>query len=188
LFEAWVNSKQPAQSTIESWRTFFNTLTRDFPDRAASTIRPDEAQRWLDNLVTEERSAFIVHNTWLRATRTIFAWGVRRNFTGNPFGVAIVDVPRRKKLRPKWFYEHERATILRAAAAVTHISKPDHAARRWAPWLLAYAGARPQEVTQLRGSDVDKMDGVWTINITPEAGTAKTGKARRVPLHDHLIE
>jgi integrase len=26
------------------------------------------------------------------------------------------------------------------------------------------------------------------INITPEAGTGKTGKARRVPLHDHLLE
>jgi hypothetical protein len=67
LFEGWVKSKQPAQSTVESWRTVFNTLTRDFPDRSASAITPDEAQQWLDKLITEERSAFTVRNTWLRA-------------------------------------------------------------------------------------------------------------------------
>jgi hypothetical protein len=107
-----VKSKQPAQSTVESWRTVFNTLTRDFPDRSASAITPDEAQQWLDKLITEERSAFTVRNTWLRATRTVFAWGARRKLTSNPFEAAVVDVPRRKQLRPKWLYEHERVTIL----------------------------------------------------------------------------
>jgi integrase len=29
---------------------------------------------------------------------------------------------------------------------------------------------------------------VWTIRITPEAGTQKTQEARIVPLHEHLIE
>jgi hypothetical protein len=83
LFEGWVKSKQPAQSTVESWRTVFNTLTRDFPDRSASAIKPDEAQQWLDKLITEERSAFTVRNTWLRATRTVFAWGARRKSCGH---------------------------------------------------------------------------------------------------------
>jgi hypothetical protein len=83
LFEAWVKSKQPAQSTVESWRTVFNVLTRDFPDRSASSIKPEDAQQWLDTLITKERSAFTVHNTWLRATRTVFAWGARRKLTSN---------------------------------------------------------------------------------------------------------
>jgi hypothetical protein len=52
LFEAWVKSKQPAQSTVESWRTVFNALRRDFPDRSASAIKPEEAQQWLDKLIT----------------------------------------------------------------------------------------------------------------------------------------
>ena len=188
LFEGWVKSKQPAQSTVESWRTVFNTLTRDFPGRSVSAIRPDEAQQWLDKLITEERSAFTVRNTWLRATRTVFAWGARRKLTSNPFEGAVVDVPRRKQLRPKWLYEHERAAILKAAAAVTDTINPDDAASRWVPWLLAYTGARPQDITQLRGKDVQEVDGIWTLNITPEAGTVKNAQARRVPLHDHLIE
>ena len=49
------------------------------------------------------------------------------------------------------------------------------------------------EITQLRGEDVRRRlyegrEEVWTINITPEAGTVKNGKAREVPLHPHLVE
>ncbi len=188
LFEAWVKAKQPAQSTVESWRTVFRALSRDCPDRSASTITPDEAQAWLDKQVTENRSRFTVRNTWLKATNTVFAWGTTRKLTTNPFAAVVMEVPRRKKHRPKWFHEHERTTILKAAKAVEDTSNPDDAARRWVPWLLAYSGARPQEITQLRGRDVQQVDGIWTLNLTPEAGTSKTGEARQVPLHDHLIE
>ena len=44
------------------------------------------------------------------------------------------------------------------------------------------------ELSQLRAQDVQQVDGVWTINITPEAGTVKNKEARRVPLHPHIIE
>jgi integrase len=187
LFDAWVKARRPAHSTIESWRTVFNALSRAFPNRPAASVTADEAQQWLDKLITEHRSAFTVRNTWLRATRTVYAWGKKRKLTGNPFAEAVVDVPRRKQLRPKWLYEHERATILRAASAIADTSNPDDAACRWVPWLLAYTGARPGEITQLRGEDVEHVDGVWTLNFTPAAGTIKGGVARRVPLHAHLI-
>jgi integrase len=55
------------------------------------------------------------------------------------------------------------------------------------PWLCAYTGARVGEMTQLRGVDVLRQDGISALRITPEAGTVKTRKARVVPLHDHLI-
>lgn len=108
--------------------------------------------------------------------------------TTNPFADAIVDVPRRKQHRPRWLYEHERTTILKAANAIGDIRNPDDAARRWMPWLLVYTGARPAEITQLRGIDVERVDGVWTLNLTPAAGPIKGGKGRRVPVHSHLIE
>jgi integrase len=189
LFDGWIKARQPAHSTIESWSTVFNALTRDFSNRPASTIKPEEAQEWLDKLVTEERSAFTVRNTWLRAAKTIYAWAAKRKLlTTNPFADAVVDVPKRKQHRPKWFYEHERATILKAASAIGDTGNPDDAARRWVPWLLAYTGARPGEITQLRGIDVERVDGVWTLNLTPAAGTIKGREARRVPVHAHLVE
>jgi integrase len=108
--------------------------------------------------------------------------------TTNPFTEAVVDVPRRKQHRPRWFYEQERTTILKAANAIGDTSNPDDAARRWVPWLLAYTGARPAEITQLRSVDVERMEGIWTLNLTPKAGTIKGSVARRVPLHPHLLE
>jgi integrase len=188
LFEGWLKARSPQQSTIESWRPVFNALTRDFPHRSASSLTSAEAQKWLDDLITRERSAFTVRNTWLRATRAVYAWGAKRKLTRNPFAEATVEVPRKRKMRPKWFYEHEWKTILRAAAAIKDTSTFSTAIYRWVPWLMAYTGARAQEITQLRGSDVQQLDNIWTLNLTPEAGTTKTGEARRVPIHEHLID
>ena len=49
-------------------------------------------------------------------------------------------------------------------------------------------GARVNEFSQLRKKDVQQVDGIWTVRITPEAGTVKTNEARVVPLHEHLIQ
>ena len=43
-------------------------------------------------------------------------------------------------------------------------------------------------MTQLRAADVMMQEGVWTVQITPEAGTVKTMELRTVPIHEHLIE
>jgi integrase len=67
------------------------------------------------------------------------------------------------------------------------MSKDQVAARRWVPWICAYSGARVNEVTQLRGKDVQEIDGVWAFHITPEAGTVKNKEFRDVPIHEHLI-
>ena len=55
-------------------------------------------------------------------------------------------------------------------------------------WLTAYTGARAGEMTQLRGMDVEARGKTYVVKLTPEAGTIKTGTARVVPLHAHLIE
>ncbi|MGK6321780.1 hypothetical protein ACMGDM_01705 [Sphingomonas sp. DT-51] len=44
------------------------------------------------------------------------------------------------------------------------------------------------EVSQLRAEDVQEVEGVWALRITPEAGTVKTKTACLVPLHSHIIE
>ncbi|WGS01085.1 hypothetical protein MTX26_09795 [Bradyrhizobium sp. ISRA443] len=68
------------------------------------------------------------------------------------------------------------------------MSAENAAARRWVPWLCCYSGARVNEITQLRASDVKLIDGIPCIRITPEAGTVKTSRERTVLLHPHLLE
>jgi integrase len=70
--------------------------------------------------------------------------------------------------------------ILNAALTFADTARPFEAARRWVPWICAYTGAR--------GKDVVQREGRWAIQITPDAGTVKTGEPRIVPIHEHLIE
>jgi integrase len=186
LFEQWVTEAKPKNSTVNRWRAVFLKLNEGFP--VAATITPEEAQVWARQLVSPARGARTVRDVWVVAARTVFAWAVsQRLLAHNPFSEVQIAVPRAATTREtKAFTPEETRTILSAALAVNPKSKTQ-AAKRWAPWLCAYTGARVGEVTQLRGADVI-MQGIPSIKITPEAGTVKTRKPRTVPLHEHLIE
>jgi integrase len=190
LFERWVTQTKRADATVNRWRVVLQKLTEQFPEHSAAALTPKEAQTWADTLINEGRSAGTVRGIWIVACRTVFGWAVKKSLlNANPFEKVHIDVPRkvRNRATPE-FTPDEIRTILNAALAIGKPQTKTQAMRRWAPWLLAYTGARGGEITQLRGSDVIDADGIPAIKITPEAGTVKTGQARRVPLHEHLIE
>ena len=190
LFDRWCSEGERKPGTVESWQYVFREMERHFEGRAVASIRPDEAQAWVKSLVTPERGARTVHNTWITASNAVCRWAVEHNYlASNTFEKAKVTLSKRIRLREtQAFYPEEQRTILKAALKIEDVSKPDNAARRWVPWLCAYTGARPSEITQLRGSDVIKREGKLTLRITPEAGTVKNDTARIVPIHEHLLE
>jgi len=189
LFDRWISEKQPARGTEESWSYVFRAMTKHFHEHSAASISPEEAQEWITSLIGPKRSARTVDNNYLIAANTIFRWAVEhKRIPRNPFENVKITVPKANKLREKAFRPEEWRTILRAALAITDTDTPDKAARRWVSWLCAYTGARPGEITQLRGADVVQQDGIWALRITPEAGTVKGREPRTVPLHEHLIE
>jgi len=57
LFQNWVAAKQPAQSTVESWRYVFLAMRAHFAERSAGSITADDAETWIKGLISEERSA-----------------------------------------------------------------------------------------------------------------------------------
>jgi integrase len=189
LFDRWVSERKPAASTVDTWRYFFSDMSAHFEGRSGGSISPHEAQAWITGLVSKERSAATVRTNWLRASKTVFGWATEHKLIPrNPFADVKITVPKKVKLREtQAFLPDERRIILKAALEVGDTDTPDKAARRWVPWLCAYTGARPGEISQLRGSDVIERDGVPAIRITPGAGAVKGGKARVVPLHEHLI-
>ena len=71
---------------------------------------------------------------------------------------------------------------------MTVLKTPLDRAKKWVPLLCAYTGARPGEMTQLRKQDVQKKGDAYFAHLTPGAGAIKGGKARTVPLHEHLVE
>jgi hypothetical protein len=105
LFEAWGKFAEPKHSTVETWRPVFRALAKQFPNAAA--ITPHQAQVWIDGLITKERSAATVRNTWVRATRAVFALAVKRHMVpNNPFKNVIVKKQKRPRHRPKHLLRH----------------------------------------------------------------------------------
>ena len=106
----------------------------------------------------------------------------------SPFADIRVDVPKRTRHREtKAFTDAEARVILSASLKYDNPKSEFERAKRWAMWLCAYSGARAGEITQLRGSDVQKRGAFHVMRLTPAAGTIKTRQARVVPLHEHLI-
>lgn len=59
------------------------------------------------------------------------------------------------------------------------------------PWLLAFTGARLEEVCQSLVPDIREDRGVWYLDINADHETKSlknAGSARMVPLHPALIE
>jgi integrase len=192
LWEAWIAEKRPKAATVDRWRAVFLNLKATFVDRDANSITEDEARKWASGLVTEERSAQTVAEVWVNAAKTIFAWAKGPKHVGNnPFAAIKITVPKKVRHREtQAFRTEELTTLLKATLEPPppRLATYYAALRRWVPWVCAYTGARAGEITQLRDKDVICQDGVWALRLTPEAGTIKTGNARVVPLHDHLIE
>jgi len=184
IFEAWVKARQPAASGVNRWRCMFLDLEQRF--ESANDITEDDAREWSRQLITTKRKARTVNDVWLTAARTVFAWAHKdRLITSNPFEGVRVTEPRRVTHREtQAFMPEEWTIILEAAAAVETPQTVCQGAQRWLPWLCAYSGARPGEIAQLRGVDIEQRGHVHA----PEAGTIKTGKARTVPIHAHVIE
>jgi len=185
-----VTERNPRAGTIEGWKYVFLEMDEHFKGQSAASISPAEARQWIKGMISPERKAGTVSNTWLNASHTVFEWAAEHGYIpNNPFADVKVTVPKRIRLREtQAFYPEEQRLILNAARDVVDLSTPDAAARRWVPWICAYSGARVGEITQMRGSDIIKRDGTHALRITPDAGTVKTGNARVVPLHGHLIE
>jgi len=178
LFEAWVKAVTPGASTIDRWRAVFLDLQSHFVDRSAGSIAADEAHEWKDRLVTKERSAKTVSDIWLVAARTVFRWALKeRLIQANPFVGVTVTVPKKRRLRETDAFTPEEAQlILKASLAITNTSRPFAAACRWVPWVCAYTGARAGEITQLRGVDIVRREGVDALRLTPEAGRSRQAR------------
>lgn len=197
LFNAYAKEQALKPNTAGEWKAMLTALTTFLGHDDAARITAIDLDRWRDALLTEKtkagklRDPLTVKSKYFTALRATLNYGVeKRKLPENVARTVVVRVPRKAKLRERDFTRDEANTILAATYSKpsANLSAELALARRWIPWLCAYTGARVNEIGQLRGSDVQLREGIWTIRITPEAGTVKANVARVVPLHSHLIE
>lgn len=158
----------------------------------ARRITKKDLLAWRDHLMTD-LSGKTVNDVYLSTVRSLFSWAVENErMQENP--AVGVRQPKARKVssREKGFTDDEALAVLNESQSYEpkanqfgHISETPQnvAAKRWAPILCAFTGARISEITQLRKEDVRQEGGRWIIRITPEAGTVKAGGYRDVLLH-----
>ncbi len=191
----WKEQKKvgKAKSTYVNYGGVFRRLVGFLKHDDALRLTAEDVVRFKDHRL-DEVSPRTVNDNDLAALRSVLDWGMRNkklsSNAASDIGVKIGKKPKRRGLT-----DAEATAILKSALAVPTDGREREQtvrAKRWAPWLMAYTGARVGEIGQLRKQDLVKVseEGVehWSIIITPEAGTVKGGEARQVPLHPHLVE
>lgn len=191
IFDGYLRERQPSPATIKRWRPvmahLIDYLGHDEPRR----ISAEDIIGWKEALADQGASGRTIREVYLAAAKVVFAWGVEnRKLDANPAAGVTVRVPRRHRPRGPSFTSAETRTILSASLSKDQgrISAEHALARRWIPWMCAYSGARVGEIAQMRGRDILLIEGIWAMRITPDAGSTKSGQARVVPLHPHLVE
>ena len=169
-------------------------------------LKHNDAQRvtkkdlllWRDHLLNVDKlSAKTINDIYLSTIRSLFAWAhENERLSENVAATVRQPKPRKVQSRERGYTDAEALAVLRASRS--HVPKPNQvgfvretphmtAAKRWAPLLCAFSGARISEITQLRKEDIREEGGHWIMRITPDAGTVKAGGWRDVPLHRQII-
>jgi integrase len=203
LYKAWAkaNEARTSPSTRNRWITVFRDLERFAGGKDVLTFTEEDALKWRDELRAADRTEKTVNFQYIAAAKAVFGWAARPKTDD---GGALLDVNpfanfkmgarngarKAVKLRERSFRLEEMSLLLPAAQATILPPKASGIlkAKRWAPWLLAYTGARPGEICQLRKQDLKRVQDRWALRLTPEAGTIKDREARIVPIHLHLVE
>jgi integrase len=198
LWATWEKySPRLKPATRKRWRSVMRAVEKRF-GRDLAHLSFEGLVSWRDELVAQDLHPTTISEVYLAAVRWILNRCVKdRKLLANvAFGIEV-EKSTTPRLRDREFTMEEVRLILQATLKTPSplMSKENAAARRWIPWVLAYTGARLNEITQARQSDLervvnpdDRSEEIWMLNITPAAGTVKTGVARKVPLHPHLIE
>jgi integrase len=198
LYDLYVGQLGHSAGTIKRWRPKYAQFEEFIAPKAWHQATKQDAIGWKDELLDPKKfpdrepvKPVTVRDVHFAAVRALYSFLEERDWGTNPFTGVRVRMPKyEERTRDKDLTEDEAKIILRAALAPANerMAPEYQAAFKWVPWILAYTGARVNEITQMRRQDVKKVDGIDVFNITPEAGGNKTKTARLVPVHPHLVE
>lgn len=191
LFEDYAASGASSPRTVAKWRPHVRSFVDHLGHDDATKVTAADVNAWAKALIAKPLAVKTVQDSYLPAIKIILGDAASQGLIpSNPALGVKVRGPKPTQTRGKGLTDAEAETILKAALGPFPKTLPRFTAlaRRWVPWVCAYTGARVNEITQLRAMDIREEEGVWIIHITPEAGSVKTRKARKVPIHSHLIE
>jgi integrase len=200
LFADYIAARRVVGKGAEAerrWGPVFADLRKTIGHDDARRLTKQNLIDWRDARL-KTHSAKTVADVYLAAVRTVLSWAV----TNNRLEVNVADqvrqeAPKRKLNREQGFTLDEATAVLKASRTYEPVERENPAnreapqttaAKRWAPILCAFTGARIAEITQLRKQDIRLEGDIAVLRITPDAGTVKAGGYRDVPLHSQILE
>ena len=189
LFERWREHhllSGGAPTTPPHWETliqrFADFVGHDDPGRVST----QDVRNYRDHLIRSGRLIRTARHSDLAALRSVFRFGIEQGLLAMSDPTAGVRF-RHNRLgtgRRMMAFSDEEARVLLKAADLE-----DKPARHWIPWLTALTGSRISTIVNLRREDVVKLDDIWCIRISRQAGPVKTAASERiVPLHPLILE
>lgn len=188
LIEPWAKGRENVrQRTRDEWERRLGQLSAFLGHDDAEAVTGKDLRAWRDHLRTQGYKAKTINESCLAPVRAIFATAEAEGvLTVNPLaGLKVALKEDKTKEKPRRPYKLEEAKKLLQGA------REREDALRWLTWLMAYTGARINEVAQLWKRNVKREGSIPYLSFEPatDAGQAiKTSASRReVPLHPALI-
>ncbi len=183
LLEAWKIERKPGQRTADEWERAIGRLEAHVGHDVPARLTKAAIVGWKDALIGEGKAGKTVGNH-LRAVGSLFNWAVsNERLIANPAKGVVVAGKGKGSVKRLPYTDEDAKTLLLASRTMA-------GARRWLPWLLAFTGARVEEVCQSFVSDIRHKGGIWHLDINadhPSKSLKNTGSVRCVPLHASII-
>jgi integrase len=189
----WLKDERQARTTTVA---DFQRLGQKFLDHAGdlplSAITYDVAKAFVDRIAADSGNGARANAARSLCYSTIKYAKERTQFTGdNPF-----EIRNRKHVvrsHAKFTGDDLRA-IFGSAKFTRRQTKPKQydsaSALPWVAAIALYTGMRAEEICQLRPGDLRQENGIWLLEVTPDAAAAgelKTDSSKRkVPVHSAL--
>jgi hypothetical protein len=165
VLDAWAAEPGRRERTIYEWRRVIGRLVEHLGHDDAEMVSKSDLIGWKDVLLALGKAAKTVKNH-IDVVSALYKSALdneRLQRSDNPAkGVRVGGGQTRPKERLP-FTDEEAALILQAA-------RREEGVKRWAPWLLAFTGARLDEVCQAYTSDIRQDQGIWYLDINEDQG------------------
>lgn len=198
-FGAYAAAAKLSPATQKRWKKIIEHLVAKLGHDDLARLTTDDLIDWKNELlprldpdtgkVVSGLDPVTVRDVYVAAVKATLQYAKDERWLPSNVAIGVkVRVPKKPREREKGFVKTEAVAILRKSLTPPSdkISAEMAAARRWIPWMLAYSGARVNEITPITAMNFGRERGIWKLRIT--ATHTKTKEYRDVPVHDHLVE
>lgn len=183
LIAGWAAERRPNDKTRDTVRGRIRLLVAFLGHNNAAEVATDDLRRWRQHLLAEGRQLTTANN-YVSNVKIVLSWAAENGrLSTNPAAGLRFGAGKRKAGEGRLPFNDDEARLLLDEA------RKLKGADRWIPWLLAFTGARVEEVAQAMVGDLREQDGIIYLDINADDGKSlKTAEsARRVPLHPALV-